>query len=149
MTKQTMIAPRSVDDTNSVASRFDSNECTIGRWKWTVHLQTSVPSWPLQLRRLDSRRSSELRNPWVRNSSQTWTKSQNESRCRWVRTESNKVMCRWSERLSLYVGTWVLIAVVSHDQPCSAETGSLDQKWVSAPGSWPEVFQKYKLAWTY
>ena len=31
----------------------------------------------------------------------------------------------WSARLSFYVGTWALIVVVSHNQLCSGETGSL------------------------
>ena len=44
----------------------------------------------------------------------------------------------WLARLSLYVGTWVLIVVVSHDQLCSGETGSLNRKWDQLP----EVNQK-------
>ena len=40
----------------------------------------------------------------------------------------------WLARLSLYVGTWVLMVVVSHDQPCSGETGSLNWKWVMGIG---------------
>ena len=45
----------------------------------------------MQVCRLDSRRSSELKNPWVCNLSQTWTKSSNESWCQRVRTVMNKV----------------------------------------------------------
>ena len=52
----------------------------------------------------------------------------------------------WLARLSLYVGTWVLIVVVSHNQPCSSETGSLNRKWTSTPRSGSEVFSKFKVA---
>ena len=31
-----MFAPWTVDDSNSVTNWFNSNECIIGRWKWTV-----------------------------------------------------------------------------------------------------------------
>ena len=58
----------------------------------------------------------------------------------WVEQESNKIMCGQQG--------WVLIVVVSHDQPCSGETRSLNRKWVSAATSWPEVFWKYKVAGT-
>ena len=61
------------------------------------------------------------------------------------RTRSNKNNVR-STRLSLYVGTWVLIVLVSQDQPSSSETGSLNQKLSSTPRSWSEDSPKFKVA---
>ena len=55
-----MFAPRSVDNSNSATSWFNSIECMICRRKRAVQLQTNIPSWPMQVRRLDSLRSAEL-----------------------------------------------------------------------------------------
>ena len=58
-------------------------------------------------------------------------------------------MCgRQGSPYTMYVGTWVLIVVVSYDQPCSGETQSLNQNWISTPESWPEVFPKFEVAQT-
>ena len=104
-----LFVPQSADSSNSVVSWFGSDERMICRWKWTVWLQTSVPSWLMQLCRLDSWRSSELRNPWVRNLSWTWTKSNSVSQCQQVRTESNKVMCgRQGSPYMWAHGSWLL-----------------------------------------
>ena len=65
----------------------------------------------------------------------------------WVKQGQTR-MNVWSARLSFYVGKWVLIVVVSHDQPCSSETGSVNRKLRLTPESWLEVFPKFKVAWT-
>ena len=108
-----------------------------------------VLSWPMQVHRLDSGEDLGLgilesvhwgkleRNPITSPNATKWV---------WTMCQTSDV---WLTRFSLYVGTWVLIVMVSHNQPCSGETESLNQKWILTPKSWPEAFPKFKLAPTY
>ena len=95
--------------------------------------------------RLDSRRSYELRNPWVRNLS--WTLNEIQQRVpdvnEWGLCQTNCTNV-WSARLSFYVGTWVLIVVVFDDQLCSGETGSLS-KIESGPYTYIQTYMRTKI----
>ena len=52
----------------------------------------------------------------------------------WVKQDCTCVYMRLA-RLAFYVGTWVLIVVMSQVQLCSGETGSLNRKWGLTLGS--------------
>ena len=110
----------------------------------------------MQVCRLDSQRSSELRNPWVHNSSWTWTKSNNESQCQWVRTESNQESNKnnvWLARLSLYtVCGHMGLDCRGVPWPAVFQWNRKSQPEIEihfSPGSWPEVFPKFKVGQTY
>ena len=104
---------------------------------------SSVPSWLMQVHRLDSRRSTELYESLSLQLEPSLNKSKNEPQCQQVSEDCVSSKYKWSARLSLDVGTWILIVVVSHDQPCSSETGSPNSKWIWTPqkltGSLPKI----------
>ena len=120
----------------------------------------------MQVRRLDSRRSFELRNPWVRNFGRTLNEYPNdESQCQRVRTESNKIIwvnvCGQQGSPFMWThGSWLpwcpTTSYVLVKPEVSTRNGDrlpeVDRK--SRPevgfdsGSYPEVFPTFKVAQT-
>ena len=144
-----------------IVSRVDSvpNECTIYRWKWTVWLQTSIPSWPMQVRRLDSEEALSLGIL----ESATWAELKRNPitspKCQRVRTELNKIvqewMCGWQGSPLMWAhGSWLSWCPTTSHVPVKPEVSTengdrlpeVDQKYFQNL-KWPEQIHKLYCRW--